>query len=422
MINTAGLSLDQAPPLFVPFKFFLTASLFVLAAGLLLMATGEDLYLSRWSPQALALTHLITVGFLAQVMSGAMFQLLPVMVGTPLPSVVALGRIVNLGLLLGAVLLSGGFLLAHNLLLVAGGVVLCVGFLLFLLASGTALIRASVPLPMTVQLGIGWLSIIPAAALGMLMVLALTGALTVGDMPALVTLHLSWGVLGWVGIVLFAVLFRLVPVFYVAREIPALAQRLISASVFFLLILFTLSQFTSSGSSRASLYLVVFVLCLSAVGVFVTLYRRKRAIIDATLMFIWTGLACLLLAALFWLSGGREVLLGVLMLGGVGLSIPIGVIYRVLPFLCWFHLQALQIQHMRFEHPLPPMKHFVPERAARAHYFLHLTAMGALMAGNYFPASLTQVPGVIMTLSSLFLFKNILTAYILFKRQQQSFG
>ncbi len=420
MINTAGLSLDQAPPLFVPFKFFLTASLFVLAAGLLLMATGEDLYLSRWSPQALALTHLITVGFLAQVMSGAMFQLLPVMVGTPLPSVVALGRIVNLGLLLGAVLLSGGFLLAHNLLLVAGGVVLCVGFLLFLLASGTALIRASVPLPMTVQLGIGWLSIIPAAALGMLMVLALTGALTVGDMPALVTLHLSWGVLGWVGIVLFAVLFRLVPVFYVAREIPALAQRLISASVFFLLILFTLSQFTSSGSSRASLYLVVFVLCLSAVGVFVTLYRRKRAIIDATLMFIWTGLACLLLAALFWLSGGREVLLGVLMLGGVGLSIPIGVIYRVLPFLCWFHLQGLQIERKRLDRHLPPMKHYIQERSARRHFYLHMAAVLLLLAGEFFSRPFDMLPGAAVVGSGLYLFKNIVTAYIFYRRQRQA--
>ncbi len=420
MINTAGLSLDQAPPLFVPFKFFLTASLFVLAAGLLLMATGEDLYLSRWSPQALALTHLITVGFLAQVMSGAMFQLLPVMVGTPLPSVVALGRIVNLGLLLGAVLLSGGFLLAHNLLLVAGGVVLCVGFLLFLLASGTALIRASVPLPMTVQLGIGWLSIIPAAALGMLMVLALTGALTVGDMPALVTLHLSWGVLGWVGIVLFAVLFRLVPVFYVAREIPALAQRLISASVFFLLILFTLSQFTSSGSSRASLYLVVFVLCLSAVGVFVTLYRRKRAIIDATLMFIWTGLACLLLAALFWLSGGREVLLGVLMLGGVGLSIPIGVIYRVLPFLCWFHLQGLQIERKRLDRHLPPMKHYIQEHAARRHFYLHMAAVLLLLAGEFFSRPFDMLPGAAVVGSGLYLFKNIVTAYIFYRRQRQA--
>ncbi len=419
MINTAGLSLDQAPPLVVPFKFFLTASLFVLGAGILLIATGGDLYLSRWSPQALALTHLVTVGFLAQVMSGAMFQLLPVMVGTPLPSAVHLGRIVNLGLLLGAVLLNGGFLLAHNLLLVAGAVVLCVGFLVFLLASGMAVFRASVPLQIIMQLGIGWLAIVPTAALGVFLVLALTGVLAVVDMPSLVTLHLSWGLLGWVGIVLFAVLFRLVPVFYVAREISSLVQYLIATAVFFLLILFTLSIFTSSGSLRASLYLIVFVLCLAGILVFITLYRRKRAIIDATLMFIWTGLACLLLAAVTWLISGHDVVLGILLLGGVGLSIPIGVIYRVLPFLCWFHLQGLQIERKRFDHHLPPMKHYIQEHSVRRHFYVHIGAIVLLLIGEIFSRPFDILPGIAVTGSALYLFKNIVTAYIFYRRQQQ---
>ncbi len=419
MINTAGLSLDQAPPLVVPFKFFLTASIFVLGVGMLLIATGEDLYLSRWSPQALALTHLVTVGFLGQVMSGAMFQLLPVMVGAALPSAVLLGRIVNLGLLVGAVLLSGGFLLAQKLLLISGAVVLCAGFLVFLMAAGVAVLRASIPLQTAMQLGIGWLAIIPTAALGVLLVLALTGVLPVDDMPSLVDLHLTWGMLGWVGIVLSAVLFRLIPVFYVTREIPSLAQRLIAAAVFFLLILFTLSMFISSDSLRASLYLIVFVLCLAGIAVFITLYRRKRRIIDATLMFIWTGLACLLLATILWLSAEHEVQLGILLLGGVGLSIPIGVIYRVLPFLCWFHLQGVQIERKRFDHHLPPMKHYIQEHSARRHFYVHIGAIVLLLVGDYFSRPFDILPGIAVTGSALYLFKNIVTAYIFYRRQQQ---
>jgi len=77
----ALLSFAQAPPFAAPFRFFLTAPLFAMLAGMLLLWTGPGLLASRWTPAALALTHLITVGFLLQVMLGAMIQILPVVAG-----------------------------------------------------------------------------------------------------------------------------------------------------------------------------------------------------------------------------------------------------------------------------------------------------------------------------------------------------
>ena len=85
MLSTAGLSLEQAPPIGVPFRFFLTAPLFTLAAGLLLAWQGEDLMASRWTPGALTGAHLIALGFLSQVMCGALFQMLPVLAGSRVP-------------------------------------------------------------------------------------------------------------------------------------------------------------------------------------------------------------------------------------------------------------------------------------------------------------------------------------------------
>lgn len=81
----AGLSFQQAPPLSVPLRFFLTAPWFLLGAALLLIVTGPDLMLSRHSPAALAATHLITLGFTTLVMVGALLQLLPVLGGLVLP-------------------------------------------------------------------------------------------------------------------------------------------------------------------------------------------------------------------------------------------------------------------------------------------------------------------------------------------------
>ena len=420
MINTAGLSLDQAPPLLIPFKFFFSASLFAVAIGLLLVATGDALYVSRWSPQALALTHLVTVGFLAQVMSGAMFQLLPVMIGTPLPSVVLVGRTVNLGLAFGAVLLSSGFLWSSKTLLVTGAILLCVGFGVFLVAAGVAISRASVPLETTAQFGLGWLAILPTALLGLLSVLALVGLVQLNDLQQLVSVHLSWGLLGWVGIVLFAVLFKLVPMFYVTREMPSLLRRLMPPAVVVLLMLFTLTLFFSVNVLGMSLLANVALFCLTTVVVFFVLHRRKRAIVDATLLFIWTGLACLLTAAVIWVLSEQEIAVGLLVLAGVGLTIPIGVIYKVLPFLCWYHLQGQQLKRNRFEYRLPPMKHFIPERSAKRHYLVHMASIVLMLAGEYVALPLNVLPGVAFTGSALYLFKNIATAYIFYQRQQRA--
>ena len=80
----ALLSFDQSPPLDAPIRFFLTAPAFGILAGLLVLWSGwsgSASFASRWTPHVLALTHLITAGFMLQVMLGAMIQIFPVVAG-----------------------------------------------------------------------------------------------------------------------------------------------------------------------------------------------------------------------------------------------------------------------------------------------------------------------------------------------------
>ena len=96
----ALLSFDKAPPFAAPLRFFLTAPLFSLAAGLLLLFVGPDLLASRWTRGLLAATHLITVGFMLMVMLGALIQILPVVAGANLDSPLAVARWLHAGCLL----------------------------------------------------------------------------------------------------------------------------------------------------------------------------------------------------------------------------------------------------------------------------------------------------------------------------------
>ena len=63
-----ALSFEQAPPISVPYRFFLTAPVFGAVAGLVLAWFGPVALQSRWSPGALAMTHLIVVDFMLQAM------------------------------------------------------------------------------------------------------------------------------------------------------------------------------------------------------------------------------------------------------------------------------------------------------------------------------------------------------------------
>ena len=73
----SGLLFEQAPPVSVPLRFLLTAPWFAVLAGALLAWAGPDALASRWTPALLGVTHLLTLGFMATAMVGALLQILP---------------------------------------------------------------------------------------------------------------------------------------------------------------------------------------------------------------------------------------------------------------------------------------------------------------------------------------------------------
>ena len=140
--STAMLSLEQTPPMAVPFRFFLTAPLFGIAACLLAGFTGPDILLSRWQPALLAVTHLFTLGYLAMVMCGAMLQLLPVLAGVQVVRNTALSAAVHLLLVAGTIALALAFVSARPVLFGVAIAALSAAVLLFIAIIGRALRRA----------------------------------------------------------------------------------------------------------------------------------------------------------------------------------------------------------------------------------------------------------------------------------------
>lgn len=387
----AGLNLQQAPPIWVPFRFFLSAPLFGLLAAALMLWQGPDLFASRWSAPTLAATHLITLGFMTMVMAGAMMQMLPVLAGASVPRPKLVAALVHPLLMLGTLLLAAGFLRAQPLLLQCAVVLLGTGLAVFFGSMLLTLSRVRNPTATIVAM---WLASI---AFGITVVLGLTLGYSHGWGAALVSqslrdLHPAWGLIGWTGLLVAGVAYQIVPMFQMTPNYPRWMTRGLTASAFIVLALWSLAQ-----GATGWIWLRVASVCLlvAAYGVFaaVTLNlqrRRRRRLPDVTLEFWRAGMAALLLAALLWLSrqipalafAQSDVLLGVLVIAGAAVSFISGMLYKIMPFLTWFHLQALPAS----DRPLPNMKAILPEKAQRRQLRLHLASLGLLIAAALWPA------------------------------------
>jgi cbb3-type cytochrome oxidase subunit 1 len=76
-----GLSLDQAPPINIPFRFFLSAPFFGVLMSFVFFFVPFNELSNQYSHFAIGLIHLFTLGILSMIIFGAMQQMMPVLAG-----------------------------------------------------------------------------------------------------------------------------------------------------------------------------------------------------------------------------------------------------------------------------------------------------------------------------------------------------
>ncbi|MGB5851394.1 MAG: hypothetical protein WBG85_03765, partial [Rhodanobacter sp.] len=104
----ARLALDQAPPASLPRRFLLSAPLWGVLAGVLLVVDGDVALRTRWQPATLALVHVFTLGVFGNVMFGSVLQFLPAAAGVRVRGSAWLGRPLHAVFNLGVLLLVAG--------------------------------------------------------------------------------------------------------------------------------------------------------------------------------------------------------------------------------------------------------------------------------------------------------------------------
>jgi hypothetical protein len=423
------LSFEQAPPISASFRFFLTAPWFGVAAGLLLAWNGPAALTSRWTPTALALTHLLTTGFMLQAMCGALLQFIPVATGANVWRPLLLASLVHPTIFVGAATLAFSlatvrleFLPASELLLGAGLGAFCTVSSIGLFCTAAAGVSL-----MALRFAVAGLAV--TTVLGLLLAQALSGHPMMA-VPTLANLHAAWGLGGWALMLLAGVSFTVVPMFQMTPRYPPWLPRLLPVTLGIALGAATLAALALNQTWPWILAIALAVLC-AIVFALVTLqlqHRRRRARTDATFAFFRGAMITLVAAGVCWfaLISRPDLVeapllspcIGILCLVGVFVSAINGMLYKIVPFIAWLKLSY------RSSSPIatPSINVFIRERAMIKQMRLHFLAMALLLASLVFPR-LVRPAGIVFAASCAWLGTNLLGAcrvYVNLKNQNRA--
>jgi hypothetical protein len=410
-----ALSFKHHPSLSLPLRFLLCAPLFAALAAAVLLWQGEAAFASRWTPGMLAATHLLTLGCVSMAIIGALLQLLPAVAGIGLPQ--SRGRTVHAGLCAGTLLLAAGFLSGQPALFALAMALLLPSLLLMLARCASGLWQQHAA-------GAGAMMAAIRAALAALAVTTVLGALLgsqfawpgSASLPLLplTDLHAMWGMLGWAGLTVVGVAYQVVPMFQVTETYPDWLTRGLSTWLFLLLVAVSIASrldqaparhFTQAGMALGAAGYGAFAAVTIAL-----LLRRKRPRPEPSTLFWYTSVGSLLAACVLVLlpwdaaDAGLPLALGALLLAGFALSVINGMLYQIVPFLLWYHLQSTLPGGCR---SVPGVRKIIPEAWAQRQFGLHLAALALLLAACQRPDLLARPAAGMLLISCLALIFNL---------------
>lgn len=396
MFSQNGLSLDQAPPIWVVFRFFLVASMFGIAGGVALAAWGGSIF-DFSSPHALVVTHIFTLGVMLSFMLGALFQMLPVIAGVTLKNPTLHAYMVQIPLVGGIFALLYGFMSGQSVTFITSGILL--GYSLFYAtvlmisrlskidnhsASSRGMMFALLSLMVVVLLGLYMNSVHAGLSDGLYFAQAKQ-------------VHYSYGLFGWIALLVISISFQVVEMFYVTPAYPKSVSRWMPAWITALLVLLIISVLFYA----PAVHIVEIVLWLSIGGfgilTLIKLSQRKRPVVDASLWFWRIGMSSLIVSVMMlvgnlYMHSEITSRLIVVLYASFATSVVFAMFYKIVPFLTWFHLNSQG-------YLMAPMMHeIIHPKVAKKHLWIHASAIVLLLGGVFIPI-LIYLAGVAIAIS-----------------------
>lgn len=384
-----NLAAPYAPPFSVVKQYFIAAIItFIFLNGLMLFSY-DYIHGYHFQPRLLAFAHIAVLGWATMIIMGAMTQLVPVILETSLFSVRMTKWVLWL-LLLGVTGIAGHFWIfaTRGSGMVSAAATAYIAIILFVINIALTLnkVRKINISSAHIIAAITYLGIV--ATIGMLLSINLGYPFITGNHLHYLALHAALGFAGWFSMVIMGVSYRLLPMFtlsYSYKTWPGwTAFGLVNAGILGVVIEFLLDM---------PLYCSLIV----AAGLFMFSYQvvlimkgRMRKAMDiglrhAVLAYGYIPLAAIVgvyIALSHALPALRQrfvLIYGFTVVFGCITFLVIGMMYKVVPFLVWFHKYSDKVGKEK----VPLLKDMFSERLGNIQFYLINIGVPAVIAGLF---------------------------------------
>ena len=241
----------------------------------------------------------------------------------------------------------------------------------------------------------------------------------------LTEIHMGWGFVAWGTVLVAAVGYVVVPLFQLTPAYPDWFGRwfsisvLAAVSVWSVLVFLETEEVSAFASSLAAV--MVSLVALFA-GVTLGMQRKsKRPNFDVSQHYWRLAMASALAACAVWSLAqslpalsewqGWPLLCGVLVLFGGFVSVITGMLYKIVPFLVWLHLQNQGQGRVM----APNMKKIISEHAMNRQMLAHFVALALLLLAIFWPGVFAYPAGLAVVVSNAWLLRNLLAAVSLYR-------
>jgi len=412
-VDLNGLSADQAPQISAPLRFFLTAPLFGIIAGLLILFSDAATLSSRFSMDSIAITHSITIGFLGFVMLGALTQMLPVLAGVSVSKVATIAKISHISLVFGTLFMIFGLLNDVKVLIFSASLLLGIGFLIMIVAMLLTLKKVSNVTSSVRAIMTSLVFAFIAVLIGMYLLSSYATQKFSSLHMLLANIHSVWAIFGFAGILIIGVSFHILPMFYVAPRFKRFCKSKVVWLISIGLVLWLILNVYDFYPVLAKVWIANFFWAF-ATTVWIKLNKRRRPVSDVTVLY-WRAAAIFMTLGTFswaineFYNDEFVSMVSILIGGGFILSIMIGMLYKIVPFLVWFHLNSKGYMS------IPTMNEMINKKFSKIQFWLYIFSLIGFMFSYYIPQILPIFASTFI-LSMLILEYNIIAPVLIYMK------
>jgi hypothetical protein len=404
-------------------KYFI-ASIFGFIVLTFLMFLNADSFKGyHFQPVLLGLTHIATLGWITMIVFGAMFQLVPVVLQVKLFSE-KLAEVQFWIFLFGLIGMVISFFRFNTFLLTIFASLVSLAILLFIFNTTASMMKVKEWNITATYIAAALFYLLLTIAAGIMMAVNLYHPYFRINHLEYLKVHAHLAFVGWVSIVIMGVSYKLIPMFSLSHGFSLKPAKWVFGFINAGLILLTIEYHFSERTIMLPIGAVFIGIgnLIFLYQVYLIMENRVRKILDVGLtysmlsfemMFLATMLGLFLVLENFLLPEAfiKLVLIyGYLILFGYFSMIIVGQMYKIVPFLVWYHKFSAKVGL----EPVPMLKDMFNGNIARVEFmFMNFALVGTIAAIAFSNETLMYISTAVMFLTSIMFLKNMFSIFLI---------